>query len=213
MEAGVEARTEEPEAAEDPAVPRFRILKRGDWQRALRLEEIFWSILEAAAKANALKLTDYVRGILDGKDGTRNQSSELRVAAATWLKERLEDRERRLRQAGPAQFLKGVPVPGFIISGSRGLVAYNAEFVNFVRQSADKHDVPRVSEARLTLDLQIDQIIETLREGTRSTLDRRFELALNAQRLRGRVRVSLVPGSEGYDVMGFVTAVERKRGD
>jgi predicted DNA-binding ribbon-helix-helix protein len=198
--------------ADPDEASRFRILRRGNWRRALRLEPIFWTALELAARENSMKLTDYVRTLIPDGGRAGNQTSRLRAHAAQWMHERLIDSERRLAESGPARMLKAVPLPGFIIGGERGLIAYNGDFMKFVHDVADKERIPRVSDARLNLDAPIERIVETLRESTRPALECGFHLTLNDRRIRGRVRASLVPGTgRGPDVMGFITTVERAR--
>lgn len=192
-------------AADDVDAPRFRILKRGSWRRAIKLEGIFWTLLELAAKRHSLKLTDYVREVLGEASSSRNQTSDLRVHAARWLHDRLEETERKLEEASPQRLIQAVPLPAFIIGHKRGLIAHNSEFASFIRSVADKEQIAEVSQARLTLDAPLAAIIETLRATSKRALDCGFQIVLNERRLKGRVRVSLVPGSAGRtDIMGFV---------
>ena len=77
-------------AGAGPAETRFRIFRRGEWRRAFRLEEVFWTALEDAAADKGVKVADYVRSIVDGEpEGAANSSSLLRVHAATWLQDRI----------------------------------------------------------------------------------------------------------------------------
>lgn len=194
-------------ARNDPDQLRFRILKRGKWQRAIKLEGIFWTALEAMAAQQGTKLTDYVKAYLTPKPDV-NQTAELRAHAARWLHERLVATEERLAGFGPNGMLQAVPLPGFIIGRGLGLVAFNIDFLQLIRRVAALEDSQAMPSARLNLDAPLARIIERLRETVPRPLECGFTLTINGLASRGRVRVCIAPGPDGRDdIMGFVLAL------
>jgi predicted DNA-binding ribbon-helix-helix protein len=196
----------------DPEQIRFRILQRGKWRRAIKLEGIFWTALESIAARQGMKLTDYVQAFLDTRPGS-NQTAELRTHAARWLHERLTATEERLNGFGPGGMLQAVPLPGFIIGRGLGLIAFNADFLHLIRRVAACGQGEEVPSARLNLDAPLASIIERLREAAPRPLECGFTLAINRRASRGRVRVCIAPGPDGRDdIMGFVLALKEDVG-
>jgi len=184
---------------------RFRILQRGAWRRAIKLEEIFWTALEAMAGRKSTKLTDYVQSFLETRPASANLTAELRVHAARWLYGQLTVTEEKLTGFGPGAMLQAVPQPGFIVGRGLGLIAFNAEFLHLIRRIAAMEEGQAIPQARLNLDAPLARILERLRETAPRPLDCGFTLTIQRRASRGRVRVCIAPGPDGRDdIMGFV---------
>lgn len=192
----------------DPDQLRFRILQRGNWRRAIKLEGIFWSALEHIAERSGAKLTDYVQSFLATKPEGANQTAELRSHAARWLYERLTAAEEKLTSFGPVGMLQAVPLPGFVIGRGLGLIGFNAEFLHLIRRTAALEEAGGIPQARLNLDAPLAHIIDRLRETAPRPLECGFTLMIDRRASRGRVRVCIAPGPNGRDdIMGFVLAL------
>ncbi len=204
------------EPGEDGASPdrlRFRILKRGDWRRAIKLEEIFWKSLEEMAAQEGLKLTDYVRSVLDALPDHANQTAELRAHVARRLHDRLAETQERLAGSGASGMLQAAPVPGFVTGPGLGLIAYNGEFLRLIRRAAAREEHQGVPQARLNLDAPLSHIVDLLARSRPRPLECGFTLTVDHRAMRGRVRVCLMPGPNGReDLMGFVSSI-RDGGD
>lgn len=184
---------------------RFRILKRGDWRRAIKLEDVFWSALELAAARENAKLTDYVRAVLDAAPEGANQTAHLRVHAARVLRDGLANAERRLSETSAGEILKASPAPGFIVTSGLGLVGYNAAFARRMVEAARLVPGEPLPAARMSLEAPIDAIAAAIRKTRPKALECGFTLTIGASVLRGRIRACLALGPAGReDVLGFL---------
>lgn len=185
--------------------PRFRILKRGDWRRAIKLEDVFWTSLEIAAERAGQKLTDYVRAVLEDAPDGANQTAILRVHAARVLRDGLTAAERRLSETSAAEILKASPAPGFIVASGHGLVAYNSAFARRMVDAARIIPGKPLPQARMSLEAPIQHVAEAIRRARPKMLECGFTLQVGDGVVRGRIRTSLVHGPGGRDdVLGFV---------
>jgi predicted DNA-binding ribbon-helix-helix protein len=189
--------------AEADGKPRFRVLRRQGWRKAFRLEAIFWETLEAAARENGLRLTEFVHDRVAGRPG--NQASALRVAATGWLWRRYGRLRKKTAPARLIGLLQAAPVPSFAIDQSRRLVAHNREFVDLVRADtlvdSESHDI---STARLALDAPLDALIGELGKNPEKILTCGYTIRLGATRRVGRARVILVPAEKGRTIVGYI---------
>lgn len=198
------------DAATPPETMRFRILTRGTWKRAIRLESVFWDALEFGARESGQKLTDYVRAVLDDLPEGANATSRLRVHATALLDERLAAARTELAAVDGAGLLRSVPAAGFVVAPGRGLIAHNAEFMAFVRKAAGHRDGDPAPAVRLNLEAPLRSIVGVLRETRPRPLECGYALTVGERVLRGRVRVSLAPGSAATDeILGFVLPQDR----
>jgi predicted DNA-binding ribbon-helix-helix protein len=184
---------------------RFRVLKRGEWRRAFRLEDEFWTVLEEAAAAEGLKIADYVRGLLErtGEDAA-NASSLLRVTAVAYM---TGQRDRLLRSTTMAEVVHpaiAAPVPCFVVSEKRALVSFNAEFSNYVMARTQAVDRDEVGKARLTLDVPVDKLIEILSQPPGRVALCGFTIRTPSATATGRARVTLAQPSRRDLVVGYV---------
>ncbi|MCP8939316.1 ribbon-helix-helix domain-containing protein [Alsobacter sp. SYSU M60028] len=200
-----------PPPAEDPAggptAMRFRIFKRGGWRRAFRLEEVFWDVLGEAADAAQTKIGDYVKALVDEAEGTGvNQSSMLRVHAAQWLRERLRAVTVATQGREVLHAALQAPVPCFVISSSRALIHFNAEFSNYVIGRAQAANAEDVSKARLSLDAPVDRLIEVLSSPPGRVVICGFTIRTSAAIATGRAKVMLAQPSRKDMLVGYILA-------
>jgi predicted DNA-binding ribbon-helix-helix protein len=184
---------------------KFRILKRRGWKGSFRLEEAFWQVLEDAAKSGSMKLSDYVKDMVERlDDSARNQSSALRVRAVEYLLERC----RALEKLGDLQNIVGAalasPVPCFVLNAARKLVSHNREFYNLVASAAQQVAQGEVSSAHLTLDAPVPKLIDLLAQKPGSALSCGYSIRTNSQVLRGRARVALAMAQDQPVLVGYI---------
>lgn len=206
MDAGADLQTSGADARDDgPGAMRFRIFKRGPWRRAFRLEEAYWEVLEQAAFEAGFKIADYVKALVDASpEPDANQSSMLRVHAVAWLKARVD----RLKVGqDPREILHAAlaaPVPCFVISATRALVNYNAEFSSYVVGRAQAASEDDVSKARLSLDVPIDRLIDVLTAPPGRAVICGFTIRTSLAIATGRAKVTLAQPSRREMVVGFI---------
>jgi predicted DNA-binding ribbon-helix-helix protein len=195
----------EPTAGGNPAETRFRIFRRGEWRRAFRLEQVFWTALEEAAAEKGAKVADYVRSIVESEpEGAANSSSLLRVHAATWLQARIARLEIAQQQREILHAALAAPLPCFVISATRALVSFNSEFSAYVTGRAQAASAEDVSKARLTLDIPVDRLVEVLAGQPGRVVLCGFNIRSSAAIASGRARVTLAQPSRRDLVVGYI---------
>ena len=193
-----------PEGTARLSALRFRIFKRGSWRRAFRLEDVFWEALERAARDEQLKLGDYVKQLADSSAPDANISSLMRVRAMEWLNRRCEMLE---AAQAPARLLPAVmaaPVPCFVISASRELVASNAEFTGYVTAQAKPDAAAQSTKVHMSLDMPVQKLLEKLSEAPGRTVACGFSIRTPAALLLGRARLSLLHAERRDMLVGYV---------
>jgi len=188
----------------DPAALRFRIFKRGAWRRAFRLEDAFWEALERAAKDQEKKLGDYVKQLTESSAPDANISSLMRVRAMEWLKERCLALE---TAQIPKKLLQGVlaaPVPCFVISASRELVASNPDFTTYVTAHARPGETSEATKVQMSMDVPVQKLLETLASEQGKAMTCGFSIKTSGIVLSGRARVSLVHPDRRDLIVGYV---------
>jgi predicted DNA-binding ribbon-helix-helix protein len=172
----------------------FRAVNVEGVRRGIRLEAIFWKTITAMASSRDRTLGQHIGDALDSVPENGNLSSTLRVQAAQWLRGRLLEYERATAVESIFAIVHASPAPAFILSPDKRIVQYNQAFINFIRArliDPDSMDVMRT--ARLSLDMQIEQIIDLLKADPKAPVATGFAFGATERRIRGQLRLVLAP--------------------
>jgi len=172
----------------------FRAVNVQGARRGIRLEAIFWKTIATMAAAAGKSLGQQVGGAFDSVPENGNLSSTLRVQAAQWLRSRLLEFERVTATENIFAIIHASPSPAFILSADKRIVQYNQAFINFIRArlvGAESSDLMRT--ARLSLDTQIEQIVELLQANPKAPVVTGFAFGASERRIRGQLRLVLAP--------------------
>jgi predicted DNA-binding ribbon-helix-helix protein len=192
------------EGAGGPSALRFRIFKRGAWRRAFRLEDVFWDALEGAAQDEQKKLGDFVKQITDTSAPDANISSLMRVRAMEWLNERCKalDLAQSPQMLLPA--VLAVPVPCFVISASRELVASNADFTTYVTARQRPSGDSQTTKVHMSLDVPVQKLLDTLTREPGKSATCGFSIRTPGAVLLGRAKLSLLHPARRDLLVGYV---------
>jgi len=188
---------------------RFRILKRGGWKAGFRLEEVFWDVLEDAARSENMRLAEYIRVALEknGGDATNN-SSMLRVQAIGYLLALRRETKGQLQDLLNAAL--AAPTPCFVLNSDRKLIGHNREFHALVYSTAERA-AGGATSAHLALNVPIGKLIQVLDEQPAKAIvcDYAIRLDANAGRLKGKAKVSLIRIDGAPLLVGYIVEVGR----
>jgi predicted DNA-binding ribbon-helix-helix protein len=195
-----------PGVADDDSALVFRAVNALGTRRGIRLEAIFWKTISAMAVAGGRTLGQQVGGAAaSGQEG--NLASILRVQAAKWLHARLSELERLTAPESVFAIIHASPTPAFVLSADKKIVQYNQPFLNFIRArlvGAESTDLLRT--ARLSLDTQLEQVIELLRKNPRAPVVTGFAFGASDKRVRGQLKLVLAPTvAAGTMVIAYIT--------
>jgi len=193
------------EPAESDSTLIFRAVNALGTRRGIRLEAIFWKTVSAMAAAGGRTLGQQVGSAASGQEAG-NLASALRVQAAKWLYSRLSELERITAPENVYAIIHASPTPAFVLSADKKIVQYNQPFLNFIRArlvGTDSHDLLRT--ARLSLDTQLEQVIELLRKSPRAPVVTGFAIGASERRVRGQIKLVLAPISAATMVIAYIT--------
>lgn len=193
-------------ATSDDAMPVFRAVAALGARRGIRLETIFWKTISAMAAANGRTLGQEVGESLTAVPKDGNLASTLRVQAARWLVGRVSELERITAVENVFAIVHASPTPAFVLSTDKKIVQYNQAFLNFIRANLPASELKDVARAtRLSLDTQLEQIIELLTNNPKSPVATGFALGIADRRVRGQLRLALAPVASSTLVIAYIT--------
>ena len=111
--------------------PQFRVVTTGSRRRGVRLERVFWKLLDDISERRGLKRSKLIGEVLEeAGENTESVASILRCFAASTV-----DLERsvlvgRLNPTQTIALMQQAPVPAFSINRQKKLQQVNAEFLN-----------------------------------------------------------------------------------
>lgn len=187
-------------------VPVFRAVNTPRQRRGIRLESIYWDGLKmVAADANST-VGEVVEEVVDAAPGGGNLASLLRVRVVRWLSERVRRLESMTHPDATDAIIQASPSPAFVLTADKRILFYNRAFLNLI-QSRFVTVRPDVMQKglRLTLDTQLDQVIDGLRRGDAPTAASGFVLGVEERRIRGTLNLVLAPVRRQPMVIAFVT--------
>lgn len=117
----------------DPSIVEFRVVTSEGVRYALKLERIFWSLLEAAASTERQRLGGYIAKVL-GKGGpTKNKTSLLRTHSAEWMRRKLvEVSANSLSRKALSGVVLAAPTPCFVVTPTNAIEMQNAAFLEML---------------------------------------------------------------------------------
>jgi predicted DNA-binding ribbon-helix-helix protein len=184
--------------------PQFRVVTTGSRRRGVRLERVFWKLLDEIAERRGLKRSKLIGGVLeDAGENTESVASILRCFAASTI-----DLERsallgRLNPSHTIALMQQAPMPAFSINRQKKLQQVNAEFMQLLRPLGDVAGTRATAEfVHLALDTPIDELFAAASAAPSTQCN--YTLQVDDRRRRGRAKVVLVPSERPDTLVGYV---------
>lgn len=185
--------------------PRFRVLRVGTARRGIRLEEIFWTVLQQIADARDCNVGDVIEACESRLEKGANLSSALRVEAVGYLQGALETASRKIGRQAVRNHVMASPSPCFALTGDKQLMAYNPAFIGFVQSRLSSLATDTTGRGvRLSLDIQFSELIEKLKIEGSGPATVGFVIGVDRQLIRGRLNAILAPLTEQEAIIGFI---------
>jgi predicted DNA-binding ribbon-helix-helix protein len=171
------ARTKKMESVEDN-VPAFdsltpRIIQFQGKRSCIRLEDVYWGILEDAARAKKLKFNELVHTFYHDPRGERNKTAFLRCQAVEWLSGQVDvaHEQLRLKQTELRSILRVTIQPAIVFSKMQSVSRHNQAFRDWITE----HLGPKAinldySKLRISFRRSYNAIMEVLAQGGGSAL-------------------------------------------
>lgn len=185
--------------------PFFRAVSASGKRHGLRLERDYWSMLEAIAKEEKVSLGDIVGAIEENARNMGNLTSAVRVFVARWLDGRLRGLRQRMSPTAVNSLVNACPSPAFALSATRQLRFHNPAFLRYIRMTMPSEEVEQVERRlRLQIDMNMDDLLNELREAKRAFVSMGFAIGVNDRRVRGRLNAVLAPSWSEDMIIGYV---------
>lgn len=174
--------------------PVFRVMRVADWSQGLKLERQFWTILRFAAQSEAMRLSEFIKSVLENED-PKNKTAFLRAFALTWLSNKYKDIRGILRPANVVRNLHVAPVPSVAVTRECKLYSCNSEFMALIKQNAlvSSPEETTVKDAAIGFDYPIEKIFRALNGTADLSVECEYKLVINKESFKYRARAALVP--------------------
>jgi predicted DNA-binding ribbon-helix-helix protein len=157
------------EAAKAPPEPgpheiEFRVVSSQGTRHALKLERIFWMLLEAAASASRDRLGPYIGKVLTTASGEQSKSSFLRAHAADWMRRRLvEISATSLARKSLGSIVLAAPMPCFVVTPQNTVEVQNQAFMDLLKARSESTG-SALPAIRITFRTDIRTLYAALRD-------------------------------------------------
>lgn len=197
----------------DAFTPVFRAITTPRKRRGIRLETIYWQSLKKIAETERTSLGETVERAMDEASGVDNLASVLRVSVTRWLSDRVRTLEALTQIEAISPLVHASPAPTFVITAEKRIVLYNRPLLNLIQSRFPNARADIVYKGlRLSVDTQIDQVIQRLKMGEGTVLSTGFVLGVEGQRLRGLLNFVLAPVHKQSMVIAYITDVVESGG-
>ena len=190
-------------------VPQFRVVTTGSRRRGVRLERVFWKLLDDIAERRGIRRSALITEVLGGQtDGSESVASTLRCYAATTVEVERGALQARNNPAQTIALMQQAPMPAFAINRQKKLQQVNAEFMQLLRPSlgsgsAASSGARNVADfVHLSLDTPIDELFHSARSAPSTQCN--YTLQVDDRRRRGQAKIVLVPDDRPETLVGYV---------
>lgn len=198
-----DASTQEGDGDFTERMPQFRVVTTAGRRRGVRLERVFWRLLEELAARRGLKRSALIRQVLDEDRQTdESVASTLRCYVATAIDIERTQLEGRANPAHTIALMQQAPVPAFAINRQKKLQQVNAEFMQLLRPEPGRPGQNTAEFVHLTLDTPIDELFQQASGATATQCG--YTLQVDDRRRRGRAKMVLVPADRPDTLVGYV---------
>lgn len=121
-----------------PGHVEFRVIAHHHHRYPLKLEHIFWKIIELAAGGEHQRVGPYLGEILEKCPPDANRTSAARVHAAEWLSRKLiETSAKSLSAKSIRDVIRMLPLPAFCVDHAGKVVDQNHELLEYLQGIGD----------------------------------------------------------------------------
>ena len=118
--------------------PQFRVVTTGARRRGVRLERVFWKLLDEIAQRRGRRRSQLIGEVLAQSEGsTESVASTLRCFAASTVDLERSALFARLNPSQTITLMQQAPVPAFSINRQKKLQQVNAEFMQLLRPAGE----------------------------------------------------------------------------
>lgn len=192
--------------ADDDLTPEFKVILVGQKRSGVRLERLYWRLLEEIAESQGQKRSRFIASIIETHGaGAANIASVLRAVVV-----KAQDEERRrlgaLNTPGHViSLLQQAPIPAFAINRQKKLLQVNPEFIQLLRiLGGNLTENISADVIQLTLDTPTEDLFSALQSS--SSVLCNYNIRLDTKQRRGRTKIVAVPPAPYSTLNGYIVS-------
>lgn len=190
--ASVAIRDDSAAAAPPPShAVQFRVMSHSGVRHALKLERIFWELLEAAASSARERPGAYVARLISGASGDQNKTSLLRTHCADWLRRKLvELSAQSIGRQSLRSIVLAAPGPCFVVNAKNAIEWQNEPLIRLLQSLTDA-DIAKPA-IRITFQSGIETLRTSFREKPSARLSDVVTLHVGDRTSRHRATIAML---------------------
>jgi len=179
--------------ADDHGIIEFRVVSSDGVRHSLKLERIFWTLLEAAASGERQRLGAYISGVVERAAGDNSKSSLLRTHAADWMRRKLIDiSSKGLSRRSLSAVVSAAPVPCLVVTVNNVVEMQNEAFLTLLHARSNLDGGLQADTIRIAFRSSFNALREKLREKPASYLTDQVTIEISGQRSEHQARIASI---------------------
>ena len=179
-----------------------KVLEQGGIRLSIKLEGVFWAQLEELADDQGTTLTKLVHSLLKDLPPSKNKTSTLRVYCQTMLCKKIKRIGDEDGSSIQSVMLTACPIPVFIISTNRKIIAYNQAFKDTILKGITSSSIDKQSNPlHLTFIQPFNRIVSFLSKNPKKILKSQIGIFVGKDSRHFSVRFAFI---DEESVMVFV---------
>lgn len=184
--------------------PEFRVVLVAQKRRGIRLEKLYWELLDEIAARRGERRSRLIASIIEREEGNpANIASVLRGFVALTLERERKQKEIQSSEKAFVDLLQLAPVPAFAINRQKKLSQVNQEFMQLLRvMVGNMTETISAEVVQLTLDTPTEELFSRLESATSTHCN--YVIQLDGRKKRGRIKIVAIPPAPYSILVGFI---------
>lgn len=175
---------------------QFRVMSHNGIRYALKLERVFWELLEAAASSSRERPGVYVARLLANAASDQNKTSLLRSHCAEWLRRKLmELSAASIGRQSLRSIVLAAPSACFVVTSKNIIETQNDQFIRLLQSLTE--DTALQPPIRITFQSGIDALRTSFREKPTALLADIVTVHVGSRTSRYRATIAMLESING----------------
>lgn len=194
------------DVASDDLTPEFRVVLVAKKRRGVRLEKIYWKLLDDIAKRRGVKRSRLIASIIEQEaENPKNIASILRGFVARTLEDERHASASQNSELFLINLLQQAPLPAFAINRQKKLSQVNVEFMQLLRMMVgNMTEKISADVVQLTLDTPTEELFSRLVDSVSTHCN--YVINLDGRQRRGRIKIVAIPPSPHTMLVGYIVS-------